>query len=130
MLADTSAWIEFLRRTGSQSNVAVRDAIARHAIAITEPVAMELLAGRRGRAERRALSRLLAGVELLEVGGLETWEDAAAIHRVCSLAGDNVRSQLDCLIAAVAIRDEVPLLHADRDFDVIAEHTPLQVATG
>lgn len=89
---------------------------------------MELLAGRRGRAERRALGRLLAGAELFEVGGLETWEEAAAIHRVCSAAGDTVRSQLDCLIAAVAIREEVPVLHADRDFDVIAEHTPLRVA--
>ena len=32
-----------------------------------------------------------------------------------------------CLVAAVAIREEVPVLHADRDFDLIAEHTSLRV---
>jgi predicted nucleic acid-binding protein len=128
-LGDTSAWIEFLRRTGSPVNLQVREAITRRAIAITEPVAMELLAGQRQRSERLAVGRLLAGAELVRVGGIDTWEDAAAIHRVCSAGGHTVRSQLDCLIAAVAIREGVPVLHADRDFDLIAQHTPLQVAS-
>jgi predicted nucleic acid-binding protein len=33
-----------------------------------------------------------------------------------------------CLIAAVAIRNDVPVLHHDADFDVLARHTPLRVA--
>lgn len=42
-------------------------------------------------------------------------------------AGEPVRSGMDCLIAAVAIRDDATLLHADRDFDVIARHTELRI---
>jgi predicted nucleic acid-binding protein len=34
----------------------------------------------------------------------------------------------DCMIAAVAIRLELPLLTTDRDFAAIARHTPLQLA--
>ncbi len=34
----------------------------------------------------------------------------------------------DCLIAAVAIRNDVPVLHHDTDFDVLARYTPLRVA--
>ena len=34
---------------------------------------------------------------------------------------------LDCLLAAVAIREGVPLLHNDRDFEVLARHTPLEL---
>ncbi|CAN5190648.1 hypothetical protein BH24ACT23_BH24ACT23_00390 [soil metagenome] len=89
---------------------------------------MELLAGRRAESELRSIRRFAAGAKLIPVRGLETWEDAAAIHRVCAAAGHTIRSQLDCLIAAVAIREDVPVLHADRDFDVIAQHTPLRVA--
>ena len=34
---------------------------------------------------------------------------------------------IDCLIAAVAIEADVPVLHADTDFDVLARHTQLRV---
>ena len=37
-----------------------------------------------------------------------------------------IRSSVDCLIAACAIRNGVPILHSDRDFDAIARFTPLQ----
>jgi predicted nucleic acid-binding protein len=47
---------------------------------------------------------------------------------VCSLGGETVRKVDDCLIAAVAIRNDVAVLHDDRDFDVLARHTTLRVA--
>jgi hypothetical protein len=34
-----------------------------------------------------------------------------------------------CLIAAVAMRHGATLLHRDQDFEVIARHTPLRVAS-
>ncbi len=34
---------------------------------------------------------------------------------------------MDCLVAAIAIRADVPVLHADRDFDTLARHTDLSV---
>jgi hypothetical protein len=45
----------------------------------------------------------------------------------CRAGGETVRSLTDCLIASAAIRTAVPILHSDRDFDVIARHTTLQV---
>ena len=38
-----------------------------------------------------------------------------------------IRSLVDCLIARVAVRNDVPLLYADRDFDLLAQLTPLRV---
>ena len=55
------------------------------------------------------------------------YEDAAAIYRSCRIRGETVRRMIDCLTAAVAIREGVPVLHADHDFDVIARHTTLQL---
>lgn len=56
--------------------------------------------------------------------------DASAwvqFHRRCP-EGKTVRQQIDCLIAAVAIRAAAPVLHRDRSFDVLARHTELQIA--
>lgn len=39
-----------------------------------------------------------------------------------------MRSLIDCLIAAVALRHGVPVLHHDADFEALARHTPLQIA--
>ena len=56
------------------------------------------------------------------------YEEAASLFRACRQNGEKVRSVIDCLIAATAIRAAVPLLHADADFDRLARHTGLEIA--
>ena len=58
------------------------------------------------------------------------YEEAVALYRTCRRQGETVRRLIDCLIAALAIRAGVPVLHADSDFDVLARHTPLRVEPG
>ncbi len=41
---------------------------------------------------------------------------------------DTVRSLIDCLIAPVAIREDLPILSADRDFEVIVWRSPLPLS--
>ena len=127
ILADTSAWIEFLR--GGEGRVAGRlaELIAAGEVAITEPVAMEVLAGARSAEHENELRRLLAIAAMARVGDLGSWERAGTIFRVCRAAGVTLRSQLDCLVAAVAIREDLAVLHADRDFDLIARCVPLRL---
>ena len=57
----------------------------------------------------------------------EDYDKAAELYRQCRSRGETVRKLLDCLIAAVAIRSGIPVLHNDRDFDALARHTELQV---
>ena len=52
---------------------------------------------------------------------------SATIYRELRQRGLTVRFPIDALIAAVAIRLDVPVLHRDRDFDAVARHTPLRV---
>ena len=54
------------------------------------------------------------------------YDRAAELYRRCRLRGETVRKLIDCLIAAVAIRTGIPVLHNDRDFDVLARHTELR----
>jgi predicted nucleic acid-binding protein len=128
ILPDSSAWIEEFRGTGSGVHLALRDLLASGGeIAVTEPVVMELLAGARSKRELRATRVRLLSFTMLRVQDLVTYERASAVWRACRLAGEPVRNTLNCLIAAVAIREGVTILHADRDFDVIARHTDLQI---
>jgi predicted nucleic acid-binding protein len=53
----------------------------------------------------------------------------AEIYRHGRSRGVTIRSSIDCLIAAVAIENNVPVWHRDRDFTAIARYTGLQIAT-
>ena len=125
ILIDTSAWIEFLRDTGSTVCAHVDELLARE-IAICEPVRMEVFAGARDETHLLSLRRLLARAVVIPTLATD-YEDAAALYRSCRRQGETVRKLMDCLIASAAIRARVPILHDDGDFDVLARHTELQV---
>jgi predicted nucleic acid-binding protein len=130
ILADTSAWVEYLRATGSPVHLRLRKLIADEGdLVTTEVVMMELLAGETTPEGVTRLRRLLGRFDLMAVEGLADYEAAAELHRRCRAGGETVRNLTDCLIAAVAVRHGAALLHRDQDFDVIARHTRLRVAT-
>ena len=129
ILVDTSAWVAYLRRDGSHANLAVRRWLADDEVAITDIVQLEILAGARGPRHLGLLRQLLAGVIHLPVAAGIDADQGAEIYRTCRRQGETPRQLNDCLIAAVAIRHDVPLLHADRDFEVMARHTTLQTLT-
>jgi predicted nucleic acid-binding protein len=129
IVPDTSAWVELRRATQSPAHHTLRRLLETEAaIATTEPVVMELLAGARSRRDLIETRGVLLALPLVRVGGLATYEHAADIARRCRLAGSPLSHGLDTLIAAVAIREGAAVLHADRDFDVMAEHTELRIA--
>lgn len=128
ILADTSAWVEFLRGTGSDVHIRLRGLLERDELATTDVVLMEVLAGARDDVHRERLRGLLARCEFLSTHGPRDYEDAAELYRACRRAGLTVRALTDCLIATVAMSANIALLHADRDFDAIARHAPLQLA--
>ncbi len=57
------------------------------------------------------------------------FDHAAALYRQCRSRGETVRVLIDCLVGALAIRSDLPVLHRDADFDTLARHTPLRVDT-
>ncbi len=123
ILIDTSAWVEFLRDTGSSTCNRV-EALLESEIAICDAVQMEVLAGARDEQHLHNLRRLLARATFPT--GPMHYDDAAALYRLCRQEGETVRKLIDCLIGAVAIRADVPVLHNDDDFDVLARHTDLK----
>jgi hypothetical protein len=126
VIVDTSAWIEYLRATGSPAHRRLRHELERGApILVPELVVMELLVGAADDTGARRLRTLLHSFDVVPLAPLVDSEASAGLQRRCRAGGRMVRSMVDCLIAAVAIRLHEPVLHADRDFDVLAELTEL-----
>lgn len=126
ILVDSSAWIEFQRATGSPADRRVTEALeADEELATTGIVTLEVLAGARDGQHEHELRRLLARCRFLGLEEPSDHEAAASLYRTCRREGTTIRRLPDCLIATVAMRNRVELLHWDSDFDAIARHAPL-----
>ena len=128
IFVDSSAWVEFLRATGSPAHLGLREALQGSSeLACTDVIVLEILAGARDDADRDRLRRLLYGLEFLAVEGPADYERAAELCRACRRGGETPRKLTDCVIAAVAMRNKAELLCADADFEAIARHAPLRL---
>ena len=124
-LIDTSAWIEYLRQTGSRTNFEVRRMLNNDA-QICDVIRMEILAGARDQQHEAQLEKLLARATTIKTEPVD-YDNAAAIYRACRKLGVTIRAQIDCLIAAIAIRTNTKIIHHDSDFDAIAQVTKLKI---
>jgi len=121
ILADTSAWVEYDRATGSAVDRRLTGLIAADGpVAVTEPVIMEVLAGARSEAREADLRRLLLRFRLYQFDPAADFDAAARIYRRCRQSGVTPRGLVDCMIAAVARRHQASLLACDADLDRVA----------
>ena len=108
-LADSSAWIDFIRRPDSSLRRYVEDNTAGH----TEVVAMELLSGTVTERDSVDVERLLLRSPLLAFDSTSDFLAATDLRRAALRNGLRV-GVVDCMILAVAGRYDVPLITKDR----------------
>jgi predicted nucleic acid-binding protein len=122
ILADTSAWVSFLRGGTATDHAAIRTAIDARHLVLCEPVYAEIMAGVRDH-EVGDVERELARYEMIPTTWSD-WETAATLKRLAARRGLTIRTMVDCLIASIALRTGSTVLHQDRDFERIAEVFP------
>lgn len=129
ILADSSAWIEYLRGTGSDTHLRLRGLVTEGArVATTDLVLLEVLAGAQTQDRQDRWQGLLYACEYLRSRPPLDHEAGAAIHRTCRSGGATVRALSNCVIAAIAMRCKAAVLTKDRDFETIARHVELELA--
>ncbi|RNL65740.1 PIN domain nuclease [Nocardioides marmoriginsengisoli] len=128
ILVDTSCWVDYLRSNDTPARTEVRRLITEDlgSVVTCEPVAMELLAGTTSPQVNARVEQLVNGLPSLRLDPVVDFRSAAAVQRAARAEGHVVRSIIDCLIAAVAIRHDVELLHKDGDFETITRVTTLR----
>jgi predicted nucleic acid-binding protein len=129
ILADTSAWVEYDRATGSAVDNRLFELIRSDdgRLAVTEPVIMELVAGARTDDREALVRRLLARFDLLRFDAAADFDAASRIYRTCRRAGVTPRGMIDCMIASVAWRHGASLLAHDADMNRIASIVGIDV---
>ena len=123
-LVDSSIWIEVFRKPPRVDLTAILDL---DEIVLCLPVVQEVLQGFGDERAFRIARRALLAFPIVEAP-LESavYEEAISLYRMARRSGVTVRSSVDCLIAACAIRNDLTLLHHDRDFDRLALIVPLE----
>ena len=128
IVPDTTAWVGFLRGAGHPLHLTMRELVDEgEDLTTTGIILMELLAGASSDEHAKSIRDMLLEYPVLQLLGTTGYEEGARIYRACRAGGETVRKMTDCLIAAVVIRAGAALLHANRDFDVIARHTGLRI---
>jgi predicted nucleic acid-binding protein len=128
ILADTSAWVEYDRGTGSAVDRRLTELIRDEGpLAVAEPVIMEVVAGARTDDRESDLRRLLLRFDLLRFDVAADFDAAASIYRRCRRVGVTPRGLIDCMIASVARRHQATLLAADADLSRVARVVGIEV---
>ncbi len=122
-LVDTSIWVELLNR-GLGSRVSEQELLN---FVTCGPVVQEVLQGLgRGPGSEAFRDGFLSLPVLSDPLPSRLFLSAAEIYRLGREKGYTIRSSTDCLIAAIAIENGVPVWHKDRDFEAIAAYSSLQ----
>ena len=124
VLVDTSAWIEVFRKP---ARLAIESVVDFDDIVTCLPVVQEVLQGFTEEAAFRTARSAMLALPIVESPlRVAVVEEAVDLYRRARRAGLTIRSGADCLIAACAIRHDLTVLHADRDYPAVARVSTLR----
>ena len=127
ILVDTSVWIEVFR---ARRPLDIETLVAFDDVVTCLPVIQEVLQGFRDEvAYRRARDAMLSLPIVESPLPEDVFSQAVDLYRSARRGGLTVRSSVDCLIAACAIRHDLEVLHRDRDFSVLSRISALRQRT-
>ena len=119
VLVDSSVFINAQRRPDSDDSIELIALLSSGEAVVTGPVIMEYIRGARSVEELDFLTERIVSIECLDVDQ-RTWVTAGRISNRLIRMGQML-TDLDVVIAATAIRHDVPLYTLDRGFDRIPE---------
>ena len=127
VLIDTTVWIDFFAARQLPHVAALERLIkSREDICICGIILAEVLQGIRENSEFRKTKKLFSAMIFLPMP-YSVFLGAAEIYRTLRRKGITIRNSVDCMIASVAIENDIMLLHNDRDFTPIEKYLSLKV---
>ena len=128
ILIDTSVWIEYFRESKSRHADELQRLIADDEdLAVADLIVMEVLQGIRDDRTYEEIRELLFAFPIHSTGGIENCMKSAALYRKCRKQGQTIRRSIDCLLATLALEQNLEIFHLDRDFDSIAKVSGLKI---
>ena len=129
ILVDTTVWIDFFSARSYPHVKTLENLILnREDICLCGIILTEVLQGIRKDSEFNRSRDLLANLVFLPMQ-YSIFLLSAEIYRNIRRKGITIRKPVDCMIAAVAIEHDIPLLHNDKDFIPVEKHFGLKRLT-
>lgn len=124
VLVDTSVWIEIFKKA---TRLRLETLVDLDDVVTCLPVVQEVLQGFDIEpAFLKARDAMLALPIVESPLSRDVLLQAVDLYRAARRTGLTVRSSADCVIAVCAIRNQLEVLHQDRDFDALAQVSPLK----
>lgn len=128
IVVDSSVWIDHLRGNATPEVVRLAEMIrADDDILVGDLVLCEVLSGVPSDRVAARLERGLRSFTVMSMSSASVAVDAAANYRRLRTRGITIRKTMDLLIGTFCIRENLPLLHRDRDYDPMEQHLGLRV---
>jgi predicted nucleic acid-binding protein len=125
---DTSVWIDFSKNISSPETELLEKYLQNHSdnLYLTPTILQEFLMGLKSEKEFEFYKKNLTELHLFSSNWAEISIEAAKLNFDLKKKGITIRKSNDCLIAAVAIKQDALLVHNDIDFERIAAGSPLR----
>lgn len=124
VLVDTSVWVEIFRKP---SALRLEKTVDFDDVVTCLPVIQEVLQGFRDERAFTVARDAMHALPIVESPMSAIVVDQAVdLYRAARRAGFTIRSGVDCLIAACAVRHGLEVVHHDRDYDTIARVSALR----
>ncbi len=127
LLVDSSVWIDLLKDYATVQSLFLEENLDEFEIVTCPAIIQEILQGISSNQEFSQIKTYFDNITRLNDDPYNMALKAALLYRNLRKAGKTIRKPNDCLIAAYAIENIIPLLHSDKDFDFIAESSELQI---
>lgn len=127
IVVDASVWIDYFNGVPTPQTDRLDGLLTKELIVVGDLTLAEVLQGFRRKKDLGRAYELLSAFPYRDMVGRDVALLAADNYRRLRECGVTVRKTIDVLIASFCIRNDLPLLHADRDFDAMERHLDLQI---
>lgn len=129
ILVDTSVLIDYFRGSSNKSVDSLNRIVEQNIpFGIAHFIYLEVLQGAKSEEDYNLLKKYLETQIFYELKqGRESYAEAALMYLKLRQLGIKIKSTMDCIIAKVAIENDLLLLHNDQDFNRMSEHFPLKI---
>src|SRR3989338_7721323 len=119
VLIDTSAWIEYLKKTSHPVTKEIESALFLNVAAACQLVLAELIQGVRSEKEAELILDLASVVKILSESD-STWQQAGFLANKLRKQG-KIISLIDCYLAVLVKENKAVILTLDKHFAIIDE---------
>ena len=125
IIVDTSVWIDYFNGTLSEETDSLDNMLGNQEILLGDLILTEILQGFQEDRLFREARNMLERFPILPMLGIPLAIQSAKNYRTLRKRGVTVRKTIDVMIGTYCIEKHIPLLYADREFDLLVRHLGL-----